>query len=367
MTRRVSLPTLTWPADPLDLTLSDEHHAYYADLYARYRRLYTDPDDCEPMFIINTPLEPPTWEERLADPLVMLRAEIDALRPHLEIGDDRVPTVRVQFGTAQVAAAFGCPIFVPENNLPAIGGHILPEARDVYRLSMPDINAGWYGKLWEWQALWLKRLPSGLHIQHPDIQSPFNSAHLIQGNDILTDFYDDPDALDHLLDLVTDFMIMVTRHARAMITTDSEWFFDWGALWKGAARISNCSMHMIRPQFYREHVLARDIRFFSAVGGGRMHYCGSPDEVIDDFFRAPQISGLDYDSQYHDLWSLAKRAPRRVTLMQSASTETVARLLAGDWPTKRNIILTLTSASVAKARELLQALRTSARRAYGKG
>ena len=32
-----------------------------------------------------------------------------------------------------------------------------------------------------------------------------------------------------------------------MISDDPDWFFDWGALWKGAARISNCSMHMISP------------------------------------------------------------------------------------------------------------------------
>lgn len=365
MTRRAALPNLAWPADPLDLTLTDAHHAHYADMCARYRRLYTDPDDCEPMFIINTPLEQPTWEERLADPLVMLRSEIDALRPHLEIGDDRVPTVRVQFGTSQIAAAFGCPVFVPENNLPACGGHILHNARDVYAMAVPDINAGWYGKLWEWQALWLRNLPAGLHIQHPDIQSAFNSAHLVRGNDILTDFYDDPAALDHLLDLVTDFMIKVTHHARAMITTDNAWFFDWGALWKGAARISNCSMHMIRPRFYREHVLQRDMRFFSAMGGGRMHYCGSPDEVIDDFFRAPQITGLDYDSQYHDLWSLAARAPRQLTLLQWCKPDAVKRLLAGDWPAKRNFILLLSCDSVDEGREMLQTLRSGARRAYG--
>ncbi len=343
-----------------DLELSDAQHERLADLYARYRRLYTDPDHCQPMFIISTPLENvPTWEERLADPMVMLRSELNALRPHLEIGDDRVPTVRVQFGTSQVAAAFGCPVVIPANNLPAIGGHVLHNAQDVYHMTIPDLDAGWYGKLWQWQALWLEHLPQGIHIQHPDIQSAFNSAHLIRGNDILTDFYDDPAALDRLLDLVTDFMIKVTRRAKSMISTDSEWFFDWGALWKGAARISNCSMHMIRPQFYRDHVLARDIRFFAAMGGGRMHYCGSPDSVIDDFFKAPLITGLDYDCTYHDLWSVACRAPKQVTLLQSAGPETVQRLLAGDWPAKRNIILTLSSDSIGEARELLRALRAS--------
>lgn len=303
-------------------------------------------------------------EDRLSDPLVMLRSELDALRPHLEIGDDRVPTVRVQFGTAQVAAAFGCPIVIPPDNLPAVGGRVLANARDVYKMGVPDINAGWYGKLWQWQALWLDNLPEGVHIQHPDIQSPFNSSHLIRGNDIMTDFYDDPEALGRLLDLVTDFMIKAMGHARAMITTDNEWFFDWFALWKGAARISNCSMHMIRPQFYRDHVFARDIRFFEAMGGGRMHYCGSPDSVIDDFFKVPLITGLDYDPQYHNLWSLARRAPRQVTLLQHADERLAQRLLSGDWPAKRNIILSFSAGSIDEAKALLRSLRAAADKAY---
>lgn len=63
-------------------------------------------------------MEGPTWEERLSDPLVMLKAELDTLKPHIEMEDDRVPTVRVQFGTTQVAAAFGCEMFQGPNALP---------------------------------------------------------------------------------------------------------------------------------------------------------------------------------------------------------------------------------------------------------
>ena len=76
--------------------------------------------------------------------------------------------------------------------------------------SMP----GWYGKLAEWTAIWKEHLPEGVHIQHPDIQSAFNSAHLIRGNDILTDFFDHPAELDLLLDKVTDFMLAITRTPR---------------------------------------------------------------------------------------------------------------------------------------------------------
>lgn len=329
-------------------------------LYARYRLLHDDPDAGRPMIIVNTPtLNEPSLGERLADPLVMLRAELDMLRSHLEIQDDRVPSVRVQFGTAQVAAAFGCRMHVPENSLPAAGDHVLTCAEDVRRLNLPALDAGWYGKLAEWTELWKANLPEGVHIQHPDIQSAFNSAHLIRGNDILTDFYDQPELVDLLLDRVTDFMLAITRHVKAMISNDPEWFFDWGALWKGGARISNCSMQMISPALYREHVLPRDIRFLKGMGGGRMHYCGITGDVIDDFLKAPFVTGLDVDFKRHDFFALCEQAPKRIVLMPTFAqgSPDLNRLLRGDWPRKRNIVIVVSAASIGEGRELLARLR----------
>jgi hypothetical protein len=238
---------------------------------------------------------------------------------------------------------------------------VLEKAEDVYTLEKPGLDSGWYGRLAEWTALWLENLPEGVHIQSPDIQSAFNSAHLIRGNDILMDFYDKSEAVKKLLDLVTDFMIDLTRHVKDMIRGGNEWFFDWGAMWKGSARISNCSMHMISPRFYHDYVLPRDVRFLDVVGGGRIHYCGTSDDVMDEFFRIPHLTGLDYDAEYHDLWSLSERAPKQVTLLHGAksSDKSIQRLLEGDWPEKRNIIICVSVSSLKEGRQILKQLRES--------
>ena len=270
--------------------------------------------------------------------------------------------MRVEFGTGQVAAAFGCELTAPPNSLLAVRAPVMTTAQDVIHMRKPALTAGWYGKLADWTEQWLRVLPPGIQIQHPDIQSAFNTAHLVRGNGILTDFYDDPAAVDALLDLVTDTMIDLTRSLKAMISKDREWFFDWGGLWKGAARISNCSMHLISPRFYREHVAPRDARFFNAIGGGRMHYCGSYSEVIRDFFKAPCITGLDFDAQYHDLFELCEIAPKHVVLLTDVNehSELGKRLLSGDWPAKRNLIITSSAPTLDAARDLLGRFRRSA-------
>ncbi|MRR18548.1 MAG: hypothetical protein EG826_19065, partial [Deltaproteobacteria bacterium] len=273
------------------MRFDDKMIARFEEIDAGYKQMYLDPENSKPMFLIESPVSVPTWEERLADPLVMMKAELDKLRAHFEIGDDQTPTIRVEFGTGQVAAAFGCEMFFPADNLPCAGSHILKNAADVYKMEIPSLDAGWFGKLKEWTGIFLENMPEDVKLQHPDIQSAFNTAHLVRGNDIFTDFYDDPEALDALLDKVTDYLIRLVPWLKSMISGDKEWFYDWGALWKGAARISNCSMHLISAQLYLDHVLERDMRLMKAIGGGRIHYCGTQGRVIDEFFKNPDISG----------------------------------------------------------------------------
>jgi len=345
-----------------DLTLTDEQLAHFESVYSRYRLMAEDPSNSTPMITMGVARwmqDRPTWEEQLADPLVMLNDQLEDIRIKLALQDDSVPSVRVDFGTAQVPGAFGCELGIPENSLPAARSHSLHDIRDVYELEKPPLDAGWYGKLDEWTEIWLENLPKGVHIQHPDIQSAFNSALLIRGSDLLVDMYDDPEAVGALLDLVTDFMIDMMRHVREAITDDPDWFFDWGNLWKGSARLSNCSMHLISPDFYREQVLAHDARFLEAMGGGRIHYCGSHGEVIDDFCGIPGLTGLDIDVGRHDPYEVADRLPEHVVLWINPPPDSLItkRLLSGDWPKKRNLIVGSWANSLEEAKDLLGRLR----------
>ncbi len=331
---------------------------------AGYKKLYNCPDACRPMIIINTASQSNiTWEQKLADPLVMLRSQLDNVRAHLEIGDDFLPAVRVDFGTGQIASAFGCDITVPENNLPAVCSHPIKRVEDINKIAAPPLTGGMYGKLFDWINIWKENIPDWLRIQHPDIQSPFNNAHLVRGNDILLDFYDDPAAVEYLLDVITDYTIAVVKNINAMIGADDGWFCDWGgAYWKGAARISNCSNDMISPRFYTEYVLPRDVRLLGSIGGGRVHYCGGHRQVIDEFFKNPEITGLDIDAGLHDLWSVAGNSPQKLVLVfqnYGKPFPQLERLLSGDWPRKRNIVLYTDVGTIEEGKDLLIRLRNS--------
>ena len=324
--------------------------------------MHITPENARPKFIINPLLKDVSrWEDRLADPITMLKGELDEICYHIEIGDDRLPMVRVQFGTPQVAAAFGSEIAIPENNLPAAKTHPLKNIEDIYKLQMPLLDAGWYGKLKTFTDVFKENLPESVLITHPDIQGPFNNAHLIRGNDILMDFYDNPEAVEALLDVVTDYMIKLVPRLKQMISDDKEWFYDWGAIWKGAARISNCSMQMISPELYTQYVYQRDKRLMEAIGGGRIHYCGKSEKVIWEFFKIPGLNAFEFDGNYLDFQKICAAAPEHtvVNFFANPGSKTYEELVKGNWPKKKNIVIVSWVSSIEQGKAVLKELRES--------
>ena len=329
----------------------------------RHRRLREDPDGCSPCVQILVPVAgEPSPEEQFDDPLLMLKTQLDQLRLSWELGDDRLPAVRVNFGTAMVAHAFGCALAFPTNSLPAAHGPAINDVGEIASLPAPTLASGLYPKLFEWTELWLRHLPEVVRIQHSDIQSAFNTAHLVRGNDIMTDFYDDPSAIETLLAKITDHMIEIVPAFNRAIRNQGGWFADWGAWWQGAARISNCSLHMISPAFYEDHIRVQDDRFFAAVGGGRMHYCGTHGQTIAAMTANPLLSGIDLDPKLHDFWKLAETLPPNVVLCTTytgARDEFVQRLLRGDWPAKRNLVIYCYCKDMDEGRATLAGLRAT--------
>lgn len=345
------------------IELSNAQVKRYDSLYEDYRQMTLNPDCSRPKFIINAPLNGYTWEEMLSDPYKMFRQELDNIKQHMLLEDDRVLCTRVNFGTAQIAAAFGCDLFFPPNNLPCAKNHILKDINDVYQLKKPSMDAGWYKKLKEFVTFYFDNMPEHIHMQLPDIQSTLNNAHLIRGNDIIFDFFDEPEKLEYFLDFVTDYMIDLTNYLNKLIRHEEGWFFDWGALWKGNGRISNCTVHLISPQLYEDFILQRDKRFLESIKGGRMHYCGAHTEVFSSFLKENFITGLDFDSNLHSLWDICDMLPENVPVLTDTSehTETVKKLLDGQWPDKKNIILNIYVDSIESGKSLLHKLRESSR------
>ena len=318
----------------------------YEKMIQKYKDLYEDPGACEPLVQVCFPIKNTySVRETLDSPEKMLANQLEIIQARLAVGDDYLPALRVNFGTAQVAAMYGCPLKIMEDSDPCCAEHILKDIEDVDELEKPPMTGGWMPKVDEFQRYFMAHMPEGLAIQHPDIQGPFNSAHLIRGNDIIYDFYDDPERVRVLLDKVSDYMVDWLAYTTRETNPDPEWLRDRGGLWRGTARLCNCSLQMASPAIYRDYIMAADDRFLKAANYGRVHYCGSYREVIDDLFRLEYMTNLEIDSEYHDIIETCEKAPERVSIMfcdwsnEPGNREWYDKLMKGDIPRKKNIVL----------------------------
>lgn len=329
-------------------------------LYADYKRMFDDAANASPKIIVHFPGEDRSNViECFESADVMLRHNLSSLQGHMEIADDWVPSIRVEFGTGQIASAFGCETYFRPDSPMCTKAHVMHDITEAYDLPIPELRAGWFARLEEFTYHFMKHKPEGVHVGIPDLQSPINSAHLIRGNDLLTDFYDDPEAVDCLLGKVTEYMVRLTPWLRSMFDPEPGWFFDYGAMWKGTARLSDCSLHMISPQMYEQHVRKHDERFLRDVGGGRIHYCGTPKGVVPSLVTVPGSSGLDLDENFHDVWEVCSFTPPEHVLMFAIGDVDgfIAKVRRHGGLPRRNLMFVTWTGSQQQAAEITQKMR----------
>ncbi len=332
----------------------------------QYKKLFLEPKSCDPLIIVDYPIKPLySWGEMVRDKEKMLATQVEAVEKRLKLGDDYLPTLRINFGTGQIAAAFGCELAVLEDNLPACKTHILKDINlQDEQLLKPGMQSYWNEKLLEFQQYFMAQKPQEYPLQHPDVQSAFNTAHLIRGNDLFLDMFDEPERVKELLFKVNEFMKVWLYETKRGITKAQEgWFYDACGYWKGGARISNCSMQMISPEMYRQFVQEFDSDLMDYLGAGRIHYCGEHPDVIKDFDDNKNISSIEIDLQFHKINDICD-VVRDTTVIKfcdwsvdGAVTDWQEDFLSRGMPQKRNFVISAKADSEQEAKQKLYMLK----------
>ena len=318
-------------------------------------------DEKSPKVIVNIPpCSQPATGDLISSAGFMLKSLLENARNRLEVADDYIPQIRVEFGTGQVANAFGCEMYIPNNSPVCSKGPLRCSLAEMAGMETPSLSAGWFKKAYEFTEYFLDNKPDWVGMQLLDFQSPFNNAHLIRGNDIMVDFYDDPETLDWFLEKLTSYQVDLVKHYRNLLGIEDGYIYDWGIVWKGNARMSNCSLHMISIEFYHEFIKKHIARFISEVNSARIHYCGTHDGgIVASFCGMPGMTGLDLDGKYHDPWELSYVMPEDVPLLISPTKKQIDRILSGDIPKKRNLILFAYASCLEEAKVLYRELKSA--------
>ncbi len=275
------------------------------------------------------PVADPDWPEypyndAFYDPGMMLLNQLREPFWHYQLGDDYPLAIRTNYGTVILPSILGGRYQLTETSLPwahPLEGGACAIRRLVER-GMPDPRAGLGARCYETAAFYRETLQeypalaSAVRIYHPDLQGPFDVAHLLWGAEILTALYDEPELVHALLDLVTQTYIAWLRAWQSWIGEDTALTAHWNFMMRGGAMVRDDTAVMLSAAHYRAFVQPYDQRILDAFGGC-LHFCGRGAAFVGDMADSRNLYGLHISqpelNDMEAIWRLAQE--RRLVLL----------------------------------------------------
>lgn len=246
--------------------------------------------------------EPFTYSEAFEDMGKMMFNELRGTVKAVQIRDYTLPMIRAGYGVGILPSLFGLKCRILENNLPWVE-HVgsLEEIKKIIDKGIPDLRSGLGARVFDTQAYYHEQLShypkcrQYIPVYHPDLQGPFDVAHLIWGPDIYYALYDEPEVVHELLGLVTDTYIKFLRELKKTLNDEEDGFcFHWGKLFKGSVVIRDDSPVNLSCDMYKEFVKPYDDRILKEFGKGSIHYCGRADQWIFEMMESEGLEAMNF-------------------------------------------------------------------------
>lgn len=250
--------------------------------------------------------------DTIGDCDLMLASQFKAISNALAGGGGHILNVRANYGTGILPSLFGCEFFAmprESNTLPA--ARPLADIDKIRRLAdagPPDMKGGLGGRVLEFAGRYLEitrkfpKIAKYVWLYHPDVQGPIDALEVIWGSDIFLAFYDEPDLMRRMLDVVTQTYSLFMRKWHELVPPDGPYSAHWGMLQKGKLMLRNDSLMNLSPELYVEFIRPLDQRLFDEFGGGAVHFCGRGDHYIEAMSGMKGLTAINMSQpEYNDM------------------------------------------------------------------
>lgn len=244
----------------------------------------------------------------IADPDKMLLRELAGVYAVVCRRTHHLPNIRCNYGTCILPSLFGPEIFWMEDHqdiLPTnwpVGEAAIDRLLDA---GIPDLNNGFGRQVFETAEFFQQALQpypkirEVLWIYHPDLQGPIDVVELLWGSEMFYAFYDQPDRIKAMTDLVTrTYIAFLKRWMQIVPPRERDCCAHWGRLWKGHVVLRDDSIVNLSNAMYREFVKPYDERILQEFEGGGIHFCGHVDHCIDSLTESDWLTAIN-PSQPH--------------------------------------------------------------------
>lgn len=240
-----------------------------------------------------------SYNDAFEDPGMMLLNELRGPFLHYQLGDHHPLAIRANYGTVILSNILGGPYQLTETSLP--WAHPLPggvdDIRRLVERGLPDLRTGLGARCLDTAAFYRETLSdypalaAAVEIYHPDLQGPFDIAHLLWGSEIFFALYDEPELAHSLLDLVTDTYVVWLSHWYDKMGARADLSTHWSMMMRGGAMLRNDTAIMLSAEHYRTFVRPYDQRILDTFGGC-IHFCGRGASFVADMVQSRNLYGL---------------------------------------------------------------------------
>ncbi len=218
-----------------------------------------------------------TTRERVEDLDLMLDAAVGWAEAVAATDNDWPPVILPYCTVPMVPEAFGCQVeFIPGQSPWA--RHALSDIHQVWSLAPVTVGTSpLIRRQFEWIDYAQRKLGSGLAWWTPDIQSPFSvAAQIVEPRAFMMACIDDPKAVHHLVGMVTDYLVELTRETLRRIEHPGFPGANFPCIDEniGLVLADDTPLIMLSEAMYREFALPYNSRLGAEFGGIHVHSCG---------------------------------------------------------------------------------------------
>ena len=282
--------------DKLDVLLEKLEGFIDDDHYAEVEKLHLDslnyrPVDRVPLSVIvddKSEMEMFSYTECFTNPEKMLYNELcgsfGSIWYSAQLGDDYPLHIRSNHGLCAIPSMFGAEVTILNDSMPWVEPMDPDELKKVVASGNIDLKKGIVPRVQDTYAYFKERLSAypkcsrNIHLSQPDMQGPFDNAHLLYGADIFYELYDEPEFIHDLLDLVTEAYLQYHAAVKPLLNDDAgdkEAIYVHGGIYGGRAIIKDdTAIINLSQRHYEEFALPYNKRLEEALGSVAIHYCG---------------------------------------------------------------------------------------------
>ena len=219
--------------------------------------------------------------------VLKMRDEIDHRFPGNKIGKYDKETQDLLtglYGACSIAAIYGVPVKYEKDQWP-VNEHVHISSGEMNDVSSPDLSNNSFFQSILKQVDWMAQ-NEGKVYGFMNWQGVLNNAQRIRGQELFTDFYNNPDGVKNLLDKVCITMIDAAKilQQRQKESGVEYTFFT----------VSNCLVNMLSPELYNEFILPFDQRIANSFETIGIHNCAwNANPYLDDYSSVPKVGYID--------------------------------------------------------------------------